>query len=64
MNPGMSRHADELILAAEKLLICENRQCRSTILLIGERYLLCLAFLFDPSFGGRASLELSDDTCL
>ena len=58
----MTGNADKLILASEIVLVGQDREGGSTMLLIAQRNLLSLAFLLDPALRGRLTLELGNDT--
>jgi hypothetical protein len=54
----MSGGLDEVIAAAEILLVGQNREGGGTVLLIRERDDVGLSVFLDPAFRGRLALEL------
>ena len=58
----MTGNADKLILAPEIVLVGQDGEGGSTMLLIAQGNLLSLTFLFDPTLRGRLTLELGNDT--
>ena len=63
-DTALAGRADELVGAAEVMLVGEDAQGGSAVLLIAQRNLVGAAFFLDPALRGRAPLELGDDARL
>ena len=60
-DAALTSRADEAVVPSEVVLVSQDAQRCSTVLLVRQGYHVCLPFLLDPSLGRAATLELGND---